>query len=111
MTAPSWDMPCRGILLFAWSYRPFVQQLQAPLLSKVWVLVKATGTHTGEWNLLGAVLPPTGKEVTLNMVVIWRLEDGKLVEGWEVDADLGFLKELSVVEYTELGKPLEEVFR
>ena len=78
---------------------------------RVWVRVKATGTHTGEWNLFGALLPPTGKEITLNMVFIWRLEDGKLAEGWEVDSDLGFLKALGVVEYTELGKPLEEVFR
>jgi predicted ester cyclase len=78
---------------------------------KVWVRVKATGTHTGEWNLFGAVLPPTGEQITLNMVFIWRLEDGKLVEGWEVDSDLGFLKALGVVDYTELGRPLEAVFR
>lgn len=78
---------------------------------KVWVRVKATGTHTGEWNLFGVVLPPTGKQITLNMVFIWRLEDGKLVEGWEVDSDLGFLKGLGVVDYTELGRPLEAVFR
>lgn len=78
---------------------------------KVWVRVKATGTHTGEWNLFGVVLPPTGKQITLNMVFIWRLEDGKLVEGWEVDSDLGFLKALGVVDYTELGRPLEAVFR
>lgn len=78
---------------------------------KVWVRVKATGTHTGEWNLFGAVLPPTGKEVTLHMVFIWRIENGQLVEGWEVDGDLPFLMQLGVVEYTDLGKPLEEVFK
>ena len=78
---------------------------------RVWVRVKATGTHTGEWNLFGALLPPTGKKITLNMVFIWRIADGKLVEGWEVDADLGFLKQLGVIEYTEKGKPLENVFR
>lgn len=78
---------------------------------KVWLRVKATGTHTGEWNLFGALLPPTGKEVTLNMVFIWRIENGQLAEGWEVDSDLGFLQGLGVVEYTELGKPLEEVFK
>ena len=77
----------------------------------VWVHVKATGTHTGTWNLFGAELPPTGKKVTLMMVFIWRIENGQLVEGWEVDADLGFLKELGVIEFTEKGKPLEEVFK
>jgi len=78
---------------------------------KVWLRVTATGTHTGEWNLFGAVLPPTGKEVTLHMVFIWRIEDGQLAEGWEVDGDLPFLMQLGVVAYTELGKPLEEVFK
>ena len=77
----------------------------------VWVHVKATGTHTGTWNLFGAELPPTGKKITLWMVFIWRVENGQLAEGWEVDADLGFLKELGVIQFTELGKPLEEVFR
>lgn len=78
---------------------------------KVWVRVRATGTHTGEWNLFGAVLPPTGKEIELNMVFIWRIEDGRLVEGWEVDADLPFLLQLGVITWTELGMPLEQVFR
>jgi predicted ester cyclase len=78
---------------------------------KVWVRVKATGTNTGEWNLFGVSLPPTGKKVTLNMVFIWRIVNGKLAEGWEVDADLDFLKELGIVEYTEKGKELEKVFK
>ena len=44
------------------------------------------------------------------MVFIWRIDKGKLVEGWEVDADLDFLKELGIIEYTEKGKELERVF-
>jgi steroid delta-isomerase-like uncharacterized protein len=78
---------------------------------RVWVRVKATGTHTGEWNLFGAVLPPTGKPTSIMMVFIWRIEDGKLTEGWEVDDNLEFLRHLGVVEYTEAGKPIEEVFQ
>ena len=78
---------------------------------RVWVRVKATGTQTGDWNLLGAELPATGKSVVLNMVFIWRIADGQLAEGWEVDDNLDFLRALGVVEYTELGKPIEEVFR
>lgn len=77
---------------------------------RVWVRVKATGTHTGEWNLLGSVLPPTGKDVTLEMVFIWRIENGQLAEGWEVDADLPFMKALGAIAFTDVGKPLEELF-
>jgi len=73
---------------------------------KVWVCVKATGTHTGEWNLFGVSLPPTGKKVTMMMVFIWRISDGKLVEGWEVDDVRDFFKQLGVIEYTEKGKKL-----
>ncbi len=73
---------------------------------RVWVRVKATGTHTGEWNLSGVPLPPTGKKVAMMMVFIWRIGNGKLAEGWEVDEDLDFLKQLGVIEYTEKGKKL-----
>jgi steroid delta-isomerase-like uncharacterized protein len=77
---------------------------------KVWLLVKATGTHRGDWDVFGAYLPATGKPVTLTMVFIWRIVDGQLAEGWEVDDNLEFLSQLGVVEYTEAGKPLEVVF-
>jgi hypothetical protein len=40
------------------------------------------------------------------MVFIWRIARGKLVEGWEVDSDVDFLKQLGVIEYTEKGKKL-----
>ena len=70
-----------------------------------------SGTHTGEWDLFGAKLPPTGKKTSIMMVFIWRIEDGKLAEGWEVDDNLEFLRQLGVVEYTEAGKPIEDVFR
>ena len=73
---------------------------------KVWVCVKATGTHTGEWNLSGVPLPPTGRNVTMMMVFIWRIVHGTLAEGWEVDNELGFLRQLGVIEYTEQGKKI-----
>ena len=78
---------------------------------RVWVRVKATGTHTGEWDLFGARLPPTGKKTSIMMVFIWRIANGQLVEGWEVDDNLEFLRQLGVVDYTEKGKPIEEVFK
>ncbi|WP_292365749.1 MULTISPECIES: ester cyclase [unclassified Methanoculleus] len=73
---------------------------------RVWVCVKATGTHTGEWNLSGVPLSPTGKKVAMTMVFMWRMVNGKLAEGWEVDEDRGFLKQLGAIEYTEKGKKL-----
>jgi len=73
---------------------------------KVWVWVKATGTFTGEWDLFGVTLPPTGKKVTMMMVFIWRIADGRLSEGWEVDDQLDFFRQLGAIEYTEKGRRL-----
>lgn len=36
------------------------------------------GTHQG--NFLN--MPPTGKQVTMQGIVIWRIQDGKLMERW-----------------------------
>ena len=71
---------------------------------RVWVRVRATGTHTGEWNLSGVTLSPTGNKLTMMMVFIWRIAGGRLAEGWEVDDGLDFFKQLGVIEYTEKGK-------
>jgi len=73
---------------------------------KVWVYVKATGTHRGEWNIFGVSLPPTGNKVTMRMVFIWRIVNGRLVEGREVDDELDFFKQLGLIEYSEKGKKL-----
>jgi predicted ester cyclase len=78
---------------------------------KVWVWIKATGTHTNQWNLFGISVPPTGNKVEMNMVFIWRLENGKLAEGWEVDDNLEILKQMGVVDYTEAGKEFMTVFK
>jgi steroid delta-isomerase-like uncharacterized protein len=73
---------------------------------RIWVRVTATGTHTGEWDLFGVRLPPTGRQITMPMVFIWRIANGKLAEGREVDDSLNFLKQLGVIDYTEKGKKL-----
>ena len=69
---------------------------------KVWVRITFTGTHTGEW--MG--IAPTGKKVTTEMVDIFRIVNGKLVEYRDVNNNLDFLKQLGLIEYTEKGKKL-----
>ena len=70
---------------------------------KVWVRVTYTGTHTGE--LRG--LAPTGKTFDQTSIDIYRILDGKVVDGWsflELYTHLAFFKQLGVIEYTEKGK-------
>ncbi len=45
---------------------------------------------------------PTGKSITFTAVSIYRIVDGKVVEGWHVYDLLDFYKQLGVIEYKEL---------
>ena len=62
---------------------------------KVCVRLKETGTHTGEFRGLA----PTGKKIKYTAVAIWRIVDGKVVEGWGVYDMLDYYKQLGVIEY------------
>ena len=48
------------------------------------------GTHQGE--LMG--IPPTGRSVAIDVIDIVRLEDGSIVEHWNVVDRLGLLQQL-----------------
>ena len=67
---------------------------------KVCIRLRETATHTGEYRGLA----PTGKSITFSSVSIYRIADGKLVEGWTVSDDLNLLTQLGVIKYTEKGK-------
>ena len=73
---------------------------------KVWVHFKVTGTHTGEWNVLGVPFAPTGKEMTYTGVGIWRIVNGKAVERKSVRDWLDFFNKVGLIEYTEKAKKL-----
>lgn len=47
---------------------------------RVWVFGTYSGTHAGDW--LG--IPATGKRYSFDAVDIFRIEDGKLAEHWDV---------------------------
>ncbi|HLE77774.1 MAG TPA: ester cyclase [bacterium] len=60
---------------------------------KVVVWSTFTGTHQGP---LGE-LPPTGKSVAVKDVDMYRVRDGKVVEGWTNFDQWGLMKQLGVV--------------
>jgi predicted ester cyclase len=72
----------------------------------VWGQIVATGTHTGVYDLFGIQFAPTGKKVTMSAVVIWRMVNGRITEGREVDDGVDFLRKLGLIEYTEKGRQL-----
>ncbi len=69
---------------------------------KVWVRLTYTGTHTGEWFGLA----PTDNKITATAVAIYRIVNGKIVEGRFVTDTLDMNKQIGAIEYTEKGKEL-----
>ena len=69
---------------------------------KVWIRLTYTGTHSGE--MMG--IAPTGNKITATAVAIYRIVNGKLVEGWFVTDSTDMFKQLGAIEYTEKGKKL-----
>jgi steroid delta-isomerase-like uncharacterized protein len=55
------------------------------------------GTHRGDW--LG--IAPTGKEITIRLIVIHRIENEKIVEDWVLVESLGFFQQLGLVPTTQ----------
>ncbi len=60
---------------------------------KVAARITMSGTHRGE--LMGVA--PTGKQITLGLIDITRLADGKIVERWGEGDMLGMMQQLGVV--------------
>ena len=61
----------------------------------VMVYSVSTGTHTGE-GWLGA--PATGNKLSFDVVDIFRIEDGKLAEHWDVADTLTLFTQLGLVK-------------
>lgn len=64
---------------------------------KVAIRWVATGTHTGS----GLGVPPSGKRVTLSGITIARIQDGKIIEGWDNWDRLGMLEQIGASTYPE----------
>ena len=62
---------------------------------KVCVRLQETATHTGEYRGLA----PTGNKLSYTVVAIWRIVEGKIVEGWITYDQMDFLKQLGVIEW------------
>jgi predicted ester cyclase len=59
-------------------------------------LFTASGTHTGA-DIMGVAA--NGEVVSLPGINIFRLRDGRIVERWGRLDDLGFLRQLGVIDH------------
>lgn len=62
---------------------------------RVAVRVTGYGTHTGPGEFMN--LAPTGKHLRVMGIGIYRSQDGKIVEHWNVVDMLGALQQLGVI--------------
>jgi C-1 hydroxylase len=69
---------------------------------EVWARLTYTGTHTGDFFGLA----PTGNKITATAVAMYRIDNGKLVEGRFITDGLDMNKQIGAIEYTEKGKAL-----
>jgi predicted ester cyclase len=60
---------------------------------KVMVRTTCRGTHKGVF----AGVPPTGKQVTMPGMVIYRIADGKVVDRWGLFDDLGLMMQVGAI--------------
>ena len=60
---------------------------------RVAVRVTLEGTHTG--NGLG--VPPTGRKVSIQGIIILRMVDGQIVEAWNSYDQLGLLRQIGAL--------------
>ncbi|MDX1915609.1 MAG: ester cyclase [Methylophilus sp.] len=60
----------------------------------VWAYGTYSGTQKGDW--LG--IPATNKAYSINAVDIFRIENGKLAEHWDVLDTYGLFKQLGVIQ-------------
>jgi steroid delta-isomerase-like uncharacterized protein len=58
--------------------------------------VVMTGTHKGPW--LG--IPPTGRTVSIRMMTIHRIRQGKIIEDWVLVESLGLFQQLGALRET-----------
>jgi predicted ester cyclase len=61
--------------------------------SNVFLIMHSTGTNTGAY--LG--IPPTGREIGIDLMERVRLENGKVVEHWGISDNLGLLDDLGFI--------------
>jgi len=60
---------------------------------RVAVRVTVEGTHSGQ----GLGVPPTGRRVSIQGIIILRLVDGQMVEAWNSYDQLGLLRQIGAL--------------
>lgn len=68
---------------------------------KVVARLTVSGTHKGDFR----GIPPTGKRVTTQGIVVFRISNGKIVEEWALLDSMGLMQQLGDISPPGQAKP------
>jgi steroid delta-isomerase-like uncharacterized protein len=93
--APGLDMVKQWLTTFAAAF-PDGHQIIEDIVAegdRVVARITFTGTHQGEMQ----GIPATGKTVSMPGITIFRLDNGKIAEGWVANDHLGMMQQLGAI--------------
>jgi steroid delta-isomerase-like uncharacterized protein len=93
--APGLDAVKQWLTMFAVAFPDGHQVIEDVVAEGDRVVARTTfnGTHQGEMQ----GIPATGKSVSIPSITIFRMDNGKIAEGWLVSDNLGMMQQLGVV--------------
>jgi len=93
--APGLDVVKQWLTMFAAAFPDGHQVIEDMVAEEGRVVVRTTFNGTQQGEMQG--IPATGKNVSIPSITIFRLDNGKIAEGWLVNDSLGMMQQLGVV--------------
>jgi steroid delta-isomerase-like uncharacterized protein len=93
--APGLEVVKQWLSMFATAFPDGHQTIEDVVAEGDRVVARTTfnGTHQAEMQ----GIPATGKTVSISSITIFRLDNGKIAEGWLVSDNLGMMQQLGIV--------------
>jgi len=93
--APGLDVVKQWLTMFAAAFPDGHQVIEDMVAEEDRVVARTTFNGTQQGEMQG--IPATGKNVSIPSITIFRLDNGKIAEGWLVSDNLGMMQQLGVI--------------
>ena len=93
--APGLDVVKQWLTMFAAAFPDGHQVIEDVVAEEDRVVARTTFNGTQQGEMQG--IPATGKSVSISSITIFRMDNGKIAEGWLVSDNLGMMQQLGVV--------------
>lgn len=93
--APGLDMVKQWLTTFATAFPDGNTSIEDVIAEEDRVVARTTFNGTHQAELQG--IPATGKTVNMPGIAIFRLDNGRIAEGWLVSDNLGMMQQLGVI--------------